>query len=146
MHTNESIATFGFSSLLLGARDFSSPYLENKLDKADAFRRPWLPSKTGTQGFDGQKPDFLRPGELVQVIAINRATGYIGTTKIRTSATNEIAIEHPIHLGPPNLTIMAGRAFEDCSGLIAPDTLIRDNYYQLLRCHNESETNIQTVF
>ena len=33
-----------------------------------------------------------------------------------------------------------------CSGLIAPDTLIRDNYYQLLRCHNESETNIQTVF
>lgn len=33
-----------------------------------------------------------------------------------------------------------------CSGLIAPDTLIRDNYYQILRCHNESETNIQTVF
>jgi len=30
----------------------------------------------------------------------------------------------------------------DCSGLIAPDTLIRDNYYQRLRCHNESETNV----
>jgi len=33
-----------------------------------------------------------------------------------------------------------------CSGLIAPDTLIRDNYYQLLRCHNESETNIQAIY
>ena len=29
-----------------------------------------------------------------------------------------------------------------CSGLIAPDTLIRDNNYQRLRCHNESETNV----
>jgi len=33
-----------------------------------------------------------------------------------------------------------------CSGLIAPDTLIRDNIYQRLRCHNESETNIQTIY
>ncbi len=33
-----------------------------------------------------------------------------------------------------------------CSGLIAPDTLIRDNNYQLLRCQNRTETNIQTVF
>ncbi len=29
-----------------------------------------------------------------------------------------------------------------CSGLIAPDTLIRDNTNQLLRCQNESETDI----
>lgn len=33
-----------------------------------------------------------------------------------------------------------------CSGLIAPDTLIRDNNYQLLRCQNGTETNIQTIF
>ncbi|MBN4082061.1 DDE-type integrase/transposase/recombinase [Beggiatoa alba] len=33
-----------------------------------------------------------------------------------------------------------------CSGLIAADTLIRDNYYQLLRYHNESETNIQAIY
>ena len=29
-----------------------------------------------------------------------------------------------------------------CSGLIAPDTLIRDNLNPILRCHYESETTI----
>ena len=29
-----------------------------------------------------------------------------------------------------------------CSGLIEPDTLIRDNSYQLLRCENGTETNL----
>ena len=29
---------------------------------------------------------------------------------------------------------------EECSGLIAPDTLIRDNNRQILRCHDESKT------
>jgi hypothetical protein len=33
-----------------------------------------------------------------------------------------------------------------CSGLIEPDTLIRDNIYQLLRCENGTETNIQTIY
>ena len=35
---------------------------------------------------------------------------------------------------------------DDCSGLIAPDTLIRDNINQLLRCQNESKTSIQAIF
>jgi len=38
------------------------------------------------------------------------------------------------------------RLWELCSGLIAPDTLIRDNTNRLLRCQNESETSIQAVF
>jgi hypothetical protein len=33
-----------------------------------------------------------------------------------------------------------------CSGLIEPDTLIRDNIYQLLRCRNGTKTNQQAVF
>ena len=33
-----------------------------------------------------------------------------------------------------------------CSGLMEPDTLIRDNNNQLLRCQNGTETNIQTIF
>jgi len=32
-----------------------------------------------------------------------------------------------------------------CSGLMTPDTLIRDNSRQQLRCHDESETYVQTV-
>ena len=34
----------------------------------------------------------------------------------------------------------------ECSGLMEPDTLIRDNNNQLLRCQNGTETNIQTIF
>ncbi len=33
-----------------------------------------------------------------------------------------------------------------CSGLMEPDTLIRDNNNQLLRCQNGTEKNIQTIF
>ena len=33
-----------------------------------------------------------------------------------------------------------------CTGLIAPDTLIRDNIYPLLMCQNGTKTNIQAIF
>jgi hypothetical protein len=42
------------------------------------------------------------------------------------------------------LTLTEGAG--SCSGLIEPDTLIRDNIYQLLRCRNGTKTNEQTVF
>src|SRR5690606_29137180 len=32
-----------------------------------------------------------------------------------------------------------------CSGLIPPDTLMRDNTRQPLRCHYDSETQLQTI-
>ncbi len=37
------------------------------------------------------------------------------------------------------------QAEPSCSGLIAPDTLMRDNNRQPLRCHYESETKLQTI-
>ncbi len=47
-------------------------------------------------------------------------------------------------------TFVAGDTFfiakgTPCSGLIEPDTLIRDNYRQLLGCHYERETNQQAI-
>jgi glycosyltransferase involved in cell wall biosynthesis len=35
---------------------------------------------------------------------------------------------------------------KSCFGLIEPDTLIRDNLYQLLGCRNGTKTNQQAVF
>ena len=32
-----------------------------------------------------------------------------------------------------------------CSGPIEPDTLMRDNNCQSIRCHDESKTNLQAV-
>jgi hypothetical protein len=41
---------------------------------------------------------------------------------------------------------MSLNCFIDCSGLIEPDTLIRDDIYQLLRCRNGTKTNEQAIF
>ncbi len=46
---------------------------------------------------------------------------------------------------PDNINPEQG-VMNDCSGLMEPDTLIRDNNNQLLRCQNGTETNIQTIF
>ena len=67
---------------------------------------------------------------------------------LRVSRTCLISVDRNRYSVPAQWVgqVVSVRMSADCSGLIAPDTLIRDNYYQLLRCHNESETNIQTVF
>ena len=36
-------------------------------------------------------------------------------------------------------------SIKDCTGLIEPDTLMRDNNRQTLRCHYGAETNIQAI-
>ena len=45
------------------------------------------------------------------------------------SITNVLTIEHR----------------KQCTGLIEPDTLMRDNNRQTLRCHYGAETNIQAI-
>ena len=120
-------ASFGFSSLILGANDFqTNRYLANRLAKDNIDRSPWAPSKSGYGGYRGLKPDFLRPGEQLNIIAINRATGYIGT---RTTRIFGIALPAtPIQLQPPNLKIFASRDFEDKQGLTKDTPDARHHY------------------
>jgi len=66
--------------------------------------------------FYQRRADHLRPGEQVRLIAINRASGYIGsiTTQVQAagSGANHNEISFPIDdivLGPPNLKIWAER-------------------------------------
>ena len=66
---------------------------------------------------------------------VHRLTEAEDTTRIDV-------IQYPILKTPPQ----ANCERYDCSGLIEPDTLIRDNIYQLLRCRNGTKTNEQTVF
>ncbi len=80
------------------------------------------------QGFHA---DFLRSGEMVKVIAINRATGYIATTVVQVdmgkngdSTKQQGGLDFPIDrliLRPPNLKIRAERMFTVQSGLSKGD-------------------------
>jgi len=68
-----------------------------------------------TESFRRRGENFLRPGETVRIVAINRATGYIGTarTALDNSAGNSggaISILVPdIVMRPPNLKVWASR-------------------------------------
>ena len=44
-----------------------------------------------------------------------------------------------------NCDLSKGENFAHCSGLIPPDTLMRDNKRQPLRCHYDSEAQLQTI-
>ncbi len=45
-----------------------------------------------------------------------------------------------------NIEVIAADVMVICTGLLEPDTLMRDNNRQTLRCHYESETHIQAIF
>jgi RHS repeat-associated protein len=69
----------------------------------------------------GQRVDFLRAGEWVKVVAINRPTGYIATARGQVGGGfGEGRIDFPINklfLRPPNLKIKAERLFQVEGGL-----------------------------
>ena len=68
----------------------------------------------------GRDVDFLRVGEQVKIIAINRITGYIGTTVTQVEGSANGNLNFPIKklvLRPPNLKIKAERTYTVEAGL-----------------------------
>jgi len=68
----------------------------------------------------GREVDFLRNGEEVKIIAINRVTGYIGTVTVKAGVTTNGNLNVPINkliLRPPNLKIRAERMYTVQVGL-----------------------------
>jgi len=120
VHTDEPVATFSFASLMVGAasHDFTSG---RGAPTENALRRPWKSSESNATNFDADiPPDFLRPGETVRLIAINRATGYMGTKSVRLAenySQGDGLLQHEIQLYPPNLKVIATRTFKDQAGL-----------------------------
>ncbi|GAA6152197.1 hypothetical protein NBRC116587_16160 [Pseudoteredinibacter isoporae] len=82
-------------------------------------------SKTGIkiELFEGRKADYLRMGERVQIVAVNRATGYVGsvTSVLEHSQLDQgtsIAVDiSKLVLRPPNLKIRAERTSRTELGL-----------------------------
>lgn len=90
-----------------------------------------LESKTDFQEASGYSPDmigrradFLRPGEEVKIIAINRPTGYIGsvTTTVHTpiDGSYNVQIDNMV-MTPPNLKVKVERMFTVEAGLSKND-------------------------
>jgi hypothetical protein len=84
----------------------------------------WQLSGQMNPKFYQRRADHLRPGELVRIVAINRATGYMGsiTTPMQAAGTSGSTgeISFPIDdivLGPPNLKIWAERTNKIEQGL-----------------------------
>ena len=64
--------------------------------------------------------DFLRPGDTVQLIAVNRVTGYTGSVQgvLQTNPSGQLGVRTPeggtslqIEMQPPNLRVEAKRRF-----------------------------------
>lgn len=68
----------------------------------------------------GNKVDFLRAGERIKVVAINRPTGYIGTAIAEVGSGGAGRIDFPIPpiiLRPPNLKVKVERVWKVQAGL-----------------------------
>jgi pimeloyl-ACP methyl ester carboxylesterase len=77
--------------------------------------------------YQSREADHIRMGEYMRVVAINRATGYTGTTRfqILSNLQGAGALDYfipPITMVPPNLKIWAERGYEVDKGLTAGDT------------------------
>ena len=81
----------------------------------DSLQTWWSKADVKLELFERHKADVLRTGEQVQIVAINRATGYMGsvTAPIKLQTNNgRTSIDVPFEkliLRPPNLKVYAQR-------------------------------------
>ncbi|RHW74803.1 Ig-like domain-containing protein [Colwellia sp. RSH04] len=82
--------------------------------------KEWATEYQLTEPFQKRKSDYIREGETIKIVAINRATGYIGTAKaqIKPQSRGDLTVlAPPIALRPPNLKIWAERKYDVEQGL-----------------------------
>ncbi|MCU7892439.1 MAG: hypothetical protein KZQ78_12835 [Candidatus Thiodiazotropha sp. (ex Ustalcina ferruginea)] len=127
---DEEKGTFYYTVRIMGAREGRlNPhgYTSRTRGGSNAFQQ-WQADGQMNPAFYEREADHLRPGEQVQLIAINRATGYIGTLttalKQAGSSLNPHEISFPIDdlmMGPPNLKVWAERTSQVEHGLTRGD-------------------------
>jgi RHS repeat-associated protein len=128
---NSDNGTFYYTIQVVGAQEGRlniHGYTSNHRGGTEAFQQ-WQATAQMNPEFYERKADHLRPGELVQLIAINRSTGYIGTliTEVKQagSGANPHEISFPIEdlmMRPPNLKIWAERTSVIEHGLTSGET------------------------
>lgn len=142
-------AGFNYSTLIVSAGDPGQELGAISLFDRTIERRPWTPSVEGSSGFPNRKPDFLRVGEVVRVIAINRKTGYLGSSKIRLASLYselENSTANDMILRPPNLKVIATRDFKAEAGLAKGEHLIQLIGSEGAGLTSDNFVKIQTVW
>lgn len=116
-----------YNMMIMGAREY------NYLKGTKQFEQWQEKSGILDENLYNRNADHLRPGEAVRLIAINRATGYIGTLRTQLQPSGSLTstlISFPIEdlkMAPPNLKIWAERYTKVKHGL----TKDEDRDYQI---------------
>ncbi len=89
--------------------------------RAGGFEQ-WAARSYLTEPFSKREANHLKPGEYIEIVAINRSTGYIGTQRVqlKSAADNGGALgigAKTITMRPPNLKIWAEREYNVEHGL-----------------------------
>ena len=106
-----------FFELAIPGRDGRNAF-SNQFRVQSSYEQ-WQASLGVTEAFQSDS-DSLRVGEPIRVVAINRATGYLGSVRTSVSSTSgaDLGIElEQLVLYPPNIKVRVERHYEVAQGL-----------------------------
>jgi len=107
--------------LFRGARD-SNFNIGGGINRSASFNE-WATDYQLSEPFQNRRADHPRPGEFIKIVAINRATGYIGTARVLLESSSQNGaslldtVVPTITMRPPNLKVWAEREYEVASGV-----------------------------
>ncbi|WP_416398400.1 LamG domain-containing protein [Allohahella sp. A8] len=97
------------------------------INRTSSFEE-WATGYQLTEPFRKRESFHLQPGEWVEVVAINRSTGYTGTSRVQLKSVGDagstglsVTLE-PIVMRPPNLKVWAERMYNVEQGLQAGES------------------------
>ena len=117
--------TAGYRLMLRGLQD-SNLNIGGAGFRGNSYEQ-WASDYQLTEPFRSRDAFHLQPGEWVEIVAINRTTGYTGTARAQLESVSDdaqnglsVAVD-PIKLSPPNLKVWAERDYNIDKGLSAGD-------------------------
>lgn len=99
-----------YSEVVFSGYD-STKSFTGEAPKGGSIGKPWEESIAQSPlAFQANEPSFVRFGEQVKVVAINRATGYVGSTIATLGGNGGInSFANPISFNPPNIKVHVKR-------------------------------------
>jgi Laminin G domain len=109
----------------------------NRRNSAGNFKSysEWATDYKMEEPFRKREADHLKSGEWVRLVAINRATGYVGTQRLQLNDASQNAAGYlslpvkDIEMLPPNLKIWAERSYDLEKGILPKDKNDRTKNY-----------------
>ncbi|WP_416398395.1 hypothetical protein [Allohahella sp. A8] len=115
----------GYRLMLRGPADSAANV--GAINRTSSFEE-WATGYQLTEPFRKRESFHLQPGEWVEVVAINRSTGYMGTSRVQLKSVGDAGSTglsvtlDPIVMRPPNLKVWAERMYNVEQGLQAGES------------------------